>query len=161
MPLGVPFSLFCLAPISPTLSGLALPHPTLPTSPLPSPHLQIWLCRNLLWLGLLLGGRVRRGCRARSMWVVAPLRKAHSSRGLGSETARAAGTPGCMAGGHSRFSTMFPQLRRREEQPGLGREADSTRVERGPLGGAGHLWRGGRALVGGGTAQGIRTRPPS
>lgn len=73
------------------------PPPPIPAFPT-APHLQIWLCRNLLWLGRLLGGRVRRGCRARSMWAAAPLTKAHSSRGPGSETPGPSGTPGCMAG---------------------------------------------------------------
>lgn len=156
----VPFSLFYMGPISPTLRGLP-PPAHLPSST--PPHLQIWLCRNLLWLGLLLGGRVRRGCRVRSMWVVAPLTKAHSSRGLGSETAGTAGTPGCMARRQRSFSTIFWLLRkelltqRREEQPGLGAQgwgAKQTGEERGPLGGAGQLWRGGRALVGGGSGRG-------
>lgn len=73
------------------------PSPSILPQPIP-PYLQIWLCRNLLWLGFLLGGLVRRGCRVRSTWAAAPLTKAHSSRGLGSDTPRAVGAPGCMTG---------------------------------------------------------------
>ena len=96
---GVPSALCCLG-LGPT------PAPPSPLPPCP-PHLQIWLCRNRLWLGLLLRGLARRGCRARSTWAAAPLTKAHSSRGPASETPGPVGAPGCMAGVTEWLSTML------------------------------------------------------
>lgn len=90
---GGHLSLFFLGLVPSKPRPLGAPHT--PLSPSPA-HLQIWLYKNLLWLGLLLGGRVLRGCRTRSMWVAALLTKAHSSLGLGSDTPGTAGAPGCM-----------------------------------------------------------------
>lgn len=58
-------------------------------------------------------GRVRLGCRARSMWAEAPLTKAHSSRGPGSETPGTAGDPGCMAF----YSGVTMQIRNHPPNP--------------------------------------------
>lgn len=141
-------------PPPPALCCLGLSPTPAPPSPLPPcpPHLQIWLCRNRLWLGLLLGGLARRGCRARSTWAAAPLTKAHSSRGPASETPGPVGAPGCMASVTERLPTMLireqppPQIcegrgaagagqgQAREERRGWGtyREGGPRLAEQGP-----------------------------